>query len=332
MSHLRATDAETPLSGDVLLSADVLKWFAEAVLRKAGVADEIAAAVAWSLVEADLRGHSSHGVMRLPVIVRRIRAGAYNLETLPSVVSETPTTGVIDAANGFGQVALQMAVDLAIQKAQGANVAVAVVRRSQNFGSLGPYAERIAERGLIGFVCTNGAPAMTPPGGRGRVLGTNPLAISIPYKEAITLDMATSVVARDKITLARKSGRPIPEGWALDADGNPTTDPAEALEGSLLPVGGHKGFGLALAIEVLAACLSDSSIGTEVGWLYETTRPQGVGHLVAALRPDAFIPAVRFAQNVERLASMVKQATRPEPGATVYLPGEPEHRTRRQRL
>jgi len=314
-----------------VVSSGRLCRFAAEVLLRSGVPQDIADIVAWSLVEADLRGHPSHGIARLPVFVQRVRSGAHDPQARPKILAASRNTAVVDAANGFGHVAAKFAVELAVEKAGEADVAVVVIRRMQNCGILAPYVEEIAFRGMIGAMCTNGAPAVAPVGGSKPILGTNPLAISFPFVEPITLDMSTAVVARDKITMALREGRKIPLDWALDSEGRPTIDPGKALKGSLLPLGGHKGFGLAVVVELLAGVLSGAGIAADVGWLYTTDRPQDSGCCMAALRVAAFMREEEFHDRLTRMATQVKGAG--GGGAcTINLPGEIERRTRVERL
>ena len=315
----------------LVVNADRLRDFAAEVFLRAGVPHDIGLIVAQSLVEADLRGHPSHGIGRLPVFVQRVRSRAHDPLARPRIESASKNTAVIDGGNGFGQLAAKCAAEVAVEKAADSDIAVVVVRRTQNCGILAPYVEHIAMQSMIGAMCANGAPAIAPAPGSKPILGTNPLAVSFPHVEPITLDMSTAVVARDKIMVAHREGRQIPQTWALDSDGQPTTDPARALKGSLLPLGGHKGFGLALSVELLAGVLAGAGMATEVGWLYSTDRPQDSGCCIAAIRVGAFMLREEYDERVSRLVAEIRGAG--IGGASSgCLPGEIEHRTRQERL
>lgn len=301
---------------------DDLRAFATDVLRASGVPQDHAAIVADSIVDAHRRGKGTHGISRLPIYVRKIRQGLMAPDTPISIVRDSPVIGVLDAHHGFGQVAGAKAMEMAIERAQGYGVGIIGVRRSNNSGVAGYYAAMAARAQMVGVVLANSAPAIAPTGGRRPVFGTNPLAIAFPgetAEQAIVLDMATSVAARGRIRLAAKNAETIPYGWALDADGQPTTDPASALTGTMLPIGDHKGYGLSLAIDVLAGLLPGAAFGGHVKPLNHPDEPSDNGHLFAAVNITAFMDLDDYMRDIASLRSRVKASG---DDGDVVLPGE----------
>jgi ureidoglycolate dehydrogenase (NAD+) len=304
-----------------------LTSFCRDVLVAVGLDERDAATVAGSLVAADLRGVATHGVLRLPVYVERMRRGL--IATRPSIqVRRTgPATATVDGGNGPGQVVALRAMREAVALAEGAGVGLVSVHGSNHFGAAGWFALHAAERGMIGLALTHAEADVVPFGGRRPALGTNPLAVAVPRGDGppVLLDMATSGVAMGRVLLARTRGEPIPEDWAVDADGEPTTDPRQVR--AVRPMAGPKGYGLAFVVEVFAGLLSGSRSGTEVRRMYDDfDEPQGIGHFLGAIDPARFVPPEVFAGSVDRLAGQLK-ATPPAPGFDeVLLPGEPEDR------
>ena len=315
------------MSGQRRIAAAELTRYTTAILERAGVPAEDAVIVAESLVEANLRGVDSHGVSRIPIYVDRIRRGLTNLAPRVRIVSERGGALLIDGDNGLGQVVTQRAFDIGMEHlAEHHSVSVGI-RNSNHYGSGAYFARRAAERGAAVFLYGNAPSTMAAWGGRERFLGTNPYTFAVPAgsRPPIVLDMATSVVARGKIILASQLGKDIPEGWAVDTSGRPTTDTAAALEGSVLPFGGPKGYGIALMVEIMAAMLTGASSGPEVGDLYDDlTRPQGVGAYIGLTDISALQDPATFAGRMEHLIDALK-ATAPE-GGEVLVPGEVEQR------
>ncbi len=315
--------APTPLT----VPASGLRDYCAAIFADAGVPSADAALVADSLVEANLRGVDSHGVSRVPIYIERIQRGITNPVPDVKVVAEDGGALLIDGDNGMGQVVTQRAVDLAFDRLPTQRVVSAGIRNSNHYGSGAYFARRAAERGAAVFLYGNAPSTMVAWGGRERFLGTNPYTFAVPAgnRAPIVLDMATSVVARGKIILASQLGQDIPEGWAVDATGRPTTDAAAALEGSVLPFGGPKGYGIALMIEIMAAVLSGASVGPEVGDLYdELERPQGVGAFLSITDITAFQPTSSFGERMSDMIDAIK-LTAAESGE-VLVPGELEER------
>ena len=248
-----------------------LAAFCTAVLERVDVPREHAETVARSLLAANLRGVDTHGMTRLPIYVERLRAGLINGRVSGTVVAEGPTTAVFDGENGLGQVVGTKGMQLAIAKAESAGVGFVTVRNSNHYGTAAYYAMMALAHDMIGVSITNSPPLMAPWGGRKGFLGTNPLSIAVPAGEErpFVFDMATSVVARGAVILAAKRGDAIPPTWAMNKDGEPTTDAKAALEGAVLPLGGHKGFGLAMAIDILAGVLAGGPFGPPTAGLVQ---------------------------------------------------------------
>jgi LDH2 family malate/lactate/ureidoglycolate dehydrogenase len=307
--------------------------FAQRALAAMGMPGGDADLTARCLVAADLRGMPGHGVLRLIQYAGSIAAGDVRAAPEVRVLRRDATTALIDAGGGYGYAPTMLACDVAAELAAASGIAVAGVRDSHHFGMAGLYAEALAERGLAGIVLTNAQPVMAPPGIAAPLVGNNPLAIGVPRRAPnppLVLDMAMSQTALGRIRLAAAEGRPIPEGWALDEEGAPTTDATRALAANLLaPAGGHKGLALALMIEVLAGVLTGSPAGERADAHRHASG--GVGHLVIALRTDLFIAQDAFADALEELLAGFRRHATPE--APVLLPGEPElaaqERTRR---
>nr|MCU0890064.1 Ldh family oxidoreductase [Rubritepida sp.] len=228
------------------------------MLAKLGVPAEGARVTADALVAADLEGVGSHGVMLLPLYAERLLAGSVAKAGAGTVAHDGGSAVVIDAGNALGQVTSRQAVDLLRSRAPRHGLASVAVRNGFHFGAAGYWARLLADAGLVGIAMCNTRPLMPPPGGAERLVGNNPLAMAMPSEggEPLVLDMALSASAMGKIRLAASAGRAIPEGWAVDADGRPTTDPAAAIKGMLLPAAGPKGFGLAMMIDLLCGGLS----------------------------------------------------------------------------
>lgn len=314
---------ESPLR----VSAADLRYWTRAVFESVGLPEPDAAVVTDALVSADLRGIDSHGVMRVPIYVKRLRLDL--IEPRPSIrlAGDRGTVAVLDGGNGMGQVVAAQAMEEAIRRARQHSVGLVGVRNSNHFGMAAYFAMQALEHDMIGVALSNAPATMAPWGGARPYLGTNPLAIAVPAGDEppIVLDMAMSTVARGKIILAAQEGTPVPEGWAVDTDGEPTTDPARALAGMVLPVGGAKGYGLATIIEILAGVLVGAAFGPHIGALYDNfTSPQGLGHFLGAIDVQAFDTADRFKGRMDRLIQEIRAVPRASQVERIYLPGEIE--------
>jgi LDH2 family malate/lactate/ureidoglycolate dehydrogenase len=295
-----------------------------AVFRAVGFPPEAAAGIAEPLVDADLRGAPSHGVLLVPMYVERLRAGSVTRRCTATVVADSPTFVLLDAGHAMGQLTSAQAVELAVERARRYGTAAVGVRHAHHFGAAGWWARRAATAGCVGIALSNTTALMPAPGGAERLVGNNPLAIAVPIADGppLVLDMALSVVALGKIRLAAASGRPIPADWATDPRGVPTTDPEQAVQGMLLPVGGHKGFGLALMIDVLTGVLTGGGWGRQVNSLYRhLERPNDVAHLFLAIDP-AHAGDGEFPDRAAALAGAVRGSARAPGGGRIRTPGE----------
>lgn len=302
--------------------------FARDALCAAGLAREPAETVARGLVEADARALASHGVVRLlPVYIRRLRKGSTNPAPSVRTVHRHGAAALLDGDGGPGQVVGAHAMDLAIEIAHTHGAGVVGVRNSSHYGMGALYVEQATRRDMVGIALSNAPSNMPPAGGRSRFFGTNPLTIGLPGGDdaPVVLDMSTSVVARGKISMAHKEGRTIPQGWAIDAEGNPTEDPEAALLGAVLPMAGYKGAGLALMIDALCGVLTGAAFEQHIVDLYdERELHQNVGHFFIAIPVENFMPIEHYRERMRRFAADVRAQPR-QPGVDrIYLPGEIE--------
>ncbi|HEY8426317.1 MAG TPA: Ldh family oxidoreductase [Limnochordales bacterium] len=306
---------------------EALRERCQRILERAGMRPEDAFLVADSLVMAELRGVRSHGVVRLPVYVERIRRGVLDPRAELRVVRDHKAVATLDACDGHGIPAGVRAMDRCIEKAREYGVGAVAVRRSNHFGAAWYFARRAVEAGMIGVAAANADAFVAPWGAARRYLGTNPIAIGIPAGEEppIALDMATSAVAHGRIMLAKQRGESIPLGWALDREGRPTTDPSAALEGALLPFGEAKGSALSLIIDLLCGPLAGALTGPFIAALYaDLDRPQRLGHFFMAIDVAAFADPAEFRQRVDESIRAIRALPPAHGFERVYLPGEPE--------
>jgi LDH2 family malate/lactate/ureidoglycolate dehydrogenase len=319
---------------DRLVQAEPLRRFCSAVFQRVGVSAGDAATVADTLVEADLRGVHSHGVWWLTRYTRRLRHGGLNPKPNLQVAHETPAILLLDADGAMGQIAAVTAMRYAIRKAKLSGASVVGVRHSNHFGAAAYYALMAAQQNQIGFATTDAEPTMAPWGGTKAVVGNNPLAFAIPTRRNFTLvlDMAQSVVAWGKIFLAAQRGEKIPSTWAFNAAGEPTDDPHEAVAGLLMPVGGYKGYGLALVMEILSGVLTGAAFGLSMPPMADETTSQGHGHFFMAFDIGQFLPLADFQERMDRLIAQQREVPLAKGVEHIYLPGEIEHLKREQRL
>ena len=292
-----------------------------------GVPTDDARLLANALVDADLRGVHSHGCRWVPTYARSIRAGTVNLHPTIRAVRDDGPTCLLDGDGGLGHVLATRAMRLAIEKAKRHGVGVVAMRNSQHIGALAYYTQMAADAGCLGFATTNAGIAMVPPGGREKIVGLNPLSWAAPTARpwSLNLDMATSVVAGSKLGMAIERGEKIPFGWAVDADGNPTDDPKKGMEGGLLPLGGPKGYGLAVMLDVMAGVLSGGRFGRGLGM-------KGSSQLYQAIDIERFIPLSEFKERMEQLIEQIKGSAL-APGSTgIFFPGEIEYNLKQERL
>jgi LDH2 family malate/lactate/ureidoglycolate dehydrogenase len=309
-------------------SPDDLRTFGARVLETLGVPSADAALVADSLVQADLWGHASHGMLRLPWYAARLRSGAMTAATAPAVLADTGPLVLLDGRDGIGQVLTERARVLAVERAKAHGIGAVGVRDSNHFGTAMWFTRRAARDGVVAVLTTNASPAMAPWGGRVKTLGTNPWSIAAPAPggRVVAVDIANTAVARGKIYLAKNRGEPIPGDWALTADGAPTTDPAEGVLGVVLPMAGHKGYAITFLMDVLSGALTGSGVGTEVHGPYEPEARSRAGHLFLAIDPAALGDPADYEQRVQRLIDEVKGVPLAQGFGEVFYPGEVEDR------
>lgn len=318
----------TGTNPQVTVSEDLIKQFCTRVLILLGVPPEHADVITGNLIEADLQGVTSHGVVRFPIYVQRLHTGAVNPRPDVRIAHETITTAVIDGDNGMGQWVGVQAMQMAIRKAESGTCAFVSVRNSNHFGAASYYARMAVPHDMIGFSFTiGGINHMTPWGGAQAMLGNNPFSIALPagQERAVVLDMACSTAARGKILVAAKDNAPIPSDWATGPNGEVTTDPVEALKGFMLPVGGPKGYSLTLVIGLLSTMLSGAAFGSEVTHMYEDfERPQNIGHLFGVLPIASFEPVEIYKRRMDKAIREVRDTPRARGVDRIYLPGERE--------
>jgi len=323
--------AASALPDRVLVDAKRLAQTVARIFVALGIAPADADVVADDLVRADLEGVSSHGVMLMPMYVERILKGSVSKRSQGDVVSDIRTAIVVDADNALGQLTAHQAVKLATARAKNAGMAIVAVRNAFHFGTAGRYARLIAEQNCIGIVMSNTRPLMPAPGGAEAITGNNPIAIALPSAGdfPVEVDMAMSATAMGKIRLAAAAGQSIPPDWAMAADGQPTTDPAEAIKGMLAPAAGPKGFGLAFIIDLLCGGLSGGAIGSDVRPLYgDAAEPYRCSQTFIAIDLGVFPDGAAFPQRVHEQAQRVSASKRAPGVVRVYAPGELVHDTR----
>lgn len=313
------------------MQAAPLEAFVARVLVATGMPAGYAAEVAQLMVRADLRGADGHGVFRLPQYVRRIRAGGINLLPDIRVVRETAATALVDGDNAMGHLVMRFAARVAMDKTERQGVGWVGVRRSNHAGPAALYASMPLERDMIGlYLAVGNANHLPPWGGIELLLSTNPIAVAIPTLEEppVILDMATTVAAYGKVKTAAQRGETMPEGWMIDAEGRPLTDPRRAEEGFLLPIGGYKGYGLALAFGLLAGTLNGAAMGRDVvDFNKDDVTPTNTGHAIVALRVDAFEEPTAFKRRVDVLVRDLRSSKRMGGVDRIRIPGDGSHAT-----
>ena len=289
------------------MTLDEVEAFALGALSAAGACEAQALPVARSIRAAERDGMRSHGLLYLPIYAEHLTCGKVDGQAEPRL--SRPRTGavLVDAAHGFAHPAIDMGLLPLIEAAREVGIAALTLRRSYNCGLLGHHAERIAQAGLIGLCFTHAPASISPVGGKVPVIGTNPFALAVPDGRGaarFVIDQSASVVAKSEVLLRARKGEMIPEGWALDAQGQPTTDPGAALKGSMLPAGGVKGFGVGLMVEVLASALSGAMPSREASpFSGPAGGPPATGQCFIAIDPDAF--ADGFVERIAGLAAAI---------------------------
>ncbi|KZM20327.1 uncharacterized protein EKO05_0007036 [Ascochyta rabiei] len=319
MQHVSAADARS---------------FAERVLVGNGVSKDNALIVAKCLVEADLRGVDTHGINRIPSYMARIREGVLDPSASPTLHRVTPAVAQVDGHNGFGFLAAHMGMAAAIDMAREFGIGMVSVKHSNHFGMSAWVVQQALDADMMSLVFTNSSPALPVWGGKSKLMGVSPIACGAPAGKGrpFIVDMAPSVAARGKIYKALRRGEKIPGDWALDKDGQQTQDPAKALEGVMLPMGGPKGSALAIMMDVFSGVLSGSAFAGHVTNPYDPSKPADVGHFLVAIKPDLFMSIEEFKERMDYLYQRVVGSDRMSGTDRIYYPGEIEDLNRQKRL
>jgi LDH2 family malate/lactate/ureidoglycolate dehydrogenase len=317
------------MSDQVLVDASLLREFITALYASHGLPEGDAALVADTLVQADLWGHQSHGVLRTSWYLERLRQGSMSPTTTLTTVRDRGSVAVLDGGEGVGQVIARDAMKKAIGMAKAHGVGAVAVRNSNHFGTVMYYTRMAALEGCLAFMTSNGGPAMAPWGGaRNKIIGTNPWSLASPAGShtPMILDMANTGVARGKIYLARQRGEKIPLGWAMDAAGAMTTDPDEAIKGLILPMAQHKGYAIAALVDVFSGVLSGSKFLSAVNGPYHYDKRSGAGHFITVYDVEAFMPAAEFAARMDEFVAEIKAQPLAQGVDEIFYPGEMEAR------
>ncbi|SFL16655.1 L-2-hydroxycarboxylate dehydrogenase (NAD+) [Methanobrevibacter olleyae] len=289
------------------------------ILIKIGVKEEHAKIIADATLDSDLKGFTSHGLGRFPQYIRGINKGFIETEGEFEIVKETDSVALIDGKNLFGQYVAHEAMSLAIKKAKESGIGAVGAFNSNHFGVTGYYSDLAIRNDMIGIVICNTDPGVAPLGGKKAILGTNPIAIGIPSETYIAVDMATSVSARGKLLEAKRKGEEIPPDTAIDKDGKPTTNPEAALEGTILPFGGVKGYALSFMIEIMCGPLVNAAFGTKVtGTAGDYKEDCNKGDLFIAINPEQFVSIDKFKEEVEEFVKEVRES------GNTFVPGDLE--------
>ena len=314
--------------------ADDLRVYATRLLERAGLGSSATRRVVDNLLDADLRGVRSHGLAFLGFLVGRVQNGGVNPRPQVRVVSDQGAVLLLDADRGPGQVASHRAMSLACSRARETGVAAAGVFRSNHFGTAGYYARMAADQGLIGLAVSNTGACMAPWGGSTPTYGTNPLAIAVPTggEFPVMIDIALSRAAWGKIMLTLTRGDPIPGNWVLDRKGVPTTDPKEVPQGMPAPLGNHKGYGLAVMVDILSGVLTGALFGRHITPHPPEEEPQDTGHFFLALSVKHFMEPETFLARVKDYVSQLKSSELAPGFDEVLVPGDPDWRMVRKSL
>jgi LDH2 family malate/lactate/ureidoglycolate dehydrogenase len=313
-----------------------LEAFIARAFEAVGISTQEAKIIAALMTRADLQGSEGHGVFRLPQYIRRIRGGAVNIRPRIRVEREAAGMALVDGDNGMGHLVMRFATEKAIEKAKAAGVAWVGVKRSNHAGPASLYASMPLDHDLIGlYLAVGNANHLPPWGGLDMLLSTNPIAVAVPAgkEPPIVLDMATTVAAYGKVKTKAQRGEAMPEGWMMDRQGRPLTDPRRANDGFLLPIGGYKGYGLALIFGLLAGTLNGAAMGRDVvDFNADDTTPTNTGHAIVAINVDAFQPVADFKRSVDALIRDLRNSERLPGVDRIRLPGEGSHAARADRL
>lgn len=320
------------MSGHIINWKD-LREYCQKLLMAQGMTEEDALTVADSLVDADLCGVESHGVSRMTVYMKRLKTKVVNNTFNVTVEQEHPASVALNACNSMGMVVAKYAMERCIEKAKENGCCFITVNNSNHYGMSSYYVRMAAEAGMVGITGTNAPPNIAPTGSYKAYVGTNPIALAVPKNgDPIILDMAPSTVAMGKVILAAKLGKSIPEGWAITKEGKPTTDPVEGQQGTVVPIGGPKGYGLSLFIDIFSGILSGAQFGPHLNNMWNDFKnPQNVGHFFCVVDISKFVELDVFKSRVEQMVSEIKSLPKSEGVSEIFVPGEIEHRRKAER-
>ncbi|RAK22072.1 ureidoglycolate dehydrogenase (NAD+) [Anoxybacillus vitaminiphilus] len=318
---------------DVIVFFEELKELCAKKLTKAGVKPEHAEIIADVLVHADLRGVSSHGVLRTEHYVKRVKAGGINCDPNITVKETGPVTAVVDGNDGFGHVISKYAMEYAIKLAKEKGVGMVGVVNSSHCGALSYYVRQAASENLIGMAMSHTDKVVVPFGGARPFFGTNPIAYGFPARKnkPVILDMATSNVAFGKVLHARETGKSIPADWGVDENGKPTTNPHEVQ--ALLPFAGAKGYGLAMTVDIFSGILVGAAFGPHIVPMYgDYDKKRKLGHFYCAINPAMFTDLQSFLENMDKMIDEIHEIQPAEGFERVMVPGEPEQLREEERM
>ncbi|KAK1980164.1 malate/L-lactate dehydrogenase [Colletotrichum cereale] len=319
-------------SQKIPVAAEEARRFVEDILKGNGVPAENAAIVARCLIAADLRGVDTHGMNRIPSYMERIRQGVLDAAAQPQLKQVTPVVAHVDGKNGFGFVAASIGMAAAVESAKTFGIGMASISHSNHFGMAAWVVQKALDADMMSLVFTNSSPALPVWGGKSKLMGVSPIACGAPGKDKpFILDMAPSVAARGKIYKAKRRGEKIPLDWALDAEGRPTDDPASALEGVMLPMGGPKGSALSIMMDVFSGVFSGSAFAGHVTGPYDPSKPSDVGHFLVAIKPDLFMSLDDFRERMDYLYQRVVGSDKAAGVEKIYFPGEIEQLNQQER-
>jgi len=313
---------------------DDLRKFGKSIFQALGVPEHDALMISDSLVAAELWGHSSHGMLRLPWYVNRLRHGAMEPADMSAIESDVGALVVIDGNHSIGQVLTMKAVDLGMSRAKTHGISAVAVRNSNHFGTAAYFTRKSAEKGFVTFLATNASPAMAPWGGKEKLIGTNPWSIAAPAgkRGVAVMDIANTAVARGKIYLAAERSESIPDGWAADEHGVPTNIASDAINGLILPMAGHKGYVISFMMDVLAGVLTGSKFGKDVNGPYQANKRSGCGHLLITIDIEAIMDSEAFNTRINQLIDQVKDVPTAHGISEIFYPGEIEDRNTEKNL
>lgn len=319
--------------GEHIVNWEDLRAYCQKLLMTQRLPEKDAFVVADNLVDADLCGVESHGVSRMAIYMKRLATKVVSSSFNIKVEHEYPASAAINACNSMGMVAGEYAMKRCIEKAKENGCCFITVNNSNHYGMASYYVKMAADAGMIGITGTNAPPNIAPWGSYQAYLGTNPIAFAVPKSgEPIILDMAPSVVAMGKVIMAAKLGKSIPEGWALTKDGKPTTDPKEGMKGTVVPIGGPKGYGLSMFVDIFSGILSGAQFGPHLNNMWsDFENPQNVGHFFCVVDISKFVELDVFKNRVDQMVAEIKALPKNEGVNEIFVSGEIESRRKAER-